>query len=339
MRLTRRGIGVLAVAVLAFVLGIRYGARSLDAVLVPSLVALGIGVVQVLRRRRPAVRRNGPTPGFPGETRTVRVEVESNLPCDVHEETGEGLRAIDPDARLAGGGTYEYDVELLGRGEHALGPATVFQRDILGLVHHATHVQSTTPVLVYPRVEPIAARGAFAGLVERAGTEDRDAFDRLREYTSSDSLRDINWKASAKQPDGEFVVTEFAAQDRGGISVVAESEVGHADEMATAAASVAGHLLDADLLVDVAAPGGEVESGRGEEHRERTLELLARTGAGRVGRDRGDRADVHVYAGEDGTVVRIRETAHRFESLIAEEERSAGRPGQAGASGHREVSA
>jgi uncharacterized protein (DUF58 family) len=326
MRPTRRGVGVLVVAALALVLGVGYGARSLDAVLVPSLVAVAIGVVQVLRRDRPVVRRTKPVPGFPGETRTVGVEVESNLPCDVDEGTGEGVRAIDPDARLAGDGAYEYEIELLDRGEHALGPATVLQRDTLGLVYHATHVRATTPVLVYPRVEPVADRAAFAGLVERAGTQDRDAFDRLREYSSGDSLRDINWKASAKQPEGEFVVTEFAAQDEGGISIVAESETGHADEMATAAASVAGHLLDADLLVDVVAPGGEVETGRGEEHRGRVLELLARTGAGRIGGNRGDRADVHVFAGEDGTTVRIREATHRFESLIADDDRSTVEP-------------
>ena len=337
MRLTRRGVGVLVVAALAFVLGVSYGARSLDAVLVPSLVALAIGVVQVLRRDRPVVRRSKPVPGFPGETRTVSVEVESNLPCDVSERTDEGLRAIDPDARLAGDGEYEYEIELLERGERALGPATVRQRDTLGLVHHATHVRATTPVLVYPRVEPVADRAAFAGLVERAGTQDRDAFDRLREYSSGDSLRDINWKASAKQPEGEFVVTEFAAQDEGGIGIVAESEPGHADEMATAAASIAGYLLDADLLVDVAAPGGEVETGRGEEHRGRVLELLARTGAGRVGGNRGERADVHVYAGADGTTVRVRESTHRFESLIADDDRSTLEPARRGE--RREVTA
>jgi uncharacterized protein (DUF58 family) len=317
MRPTRRGTGVLVVALLAFVLGVQYGARSLDAVLVPSLVAVVIGTVQVLRGRRPVVRRAKPVPGFPDETRTVRVEVESNLPCDVHESTSEGVRAVDPDASLAGNGRYEYEVELLARGEHALGPATVFQRDTLGLVSHATELRETTPMLVYPRVEPVANRVAFAGLVERAGTEDRDAFDRLREYSSGDALRDINWKASAKRPDGEFVVTEFAAQERGGISIVAESGVGYADEMATAAASVAGYLLDADLLVDVAVPGGELEEGRGEEHRGEMLELLARTGAGRVTGSRADRADVYVFADEDGTRVRVRDTVHPFESLIA----------------------
>ena len=316
MRPTRRGVGVLIVAALALVLGVNYGARSLDAVLVPSLVALAIGVVQVFRRRQPVVHRSRSVPGFPGETRTVSVTVESNLPCDVHESTGEGLRVVDPDARLAGDGSYEYEVELLERGEHALGPATVRQRDTLGLVSHETEVRATTPILVYPRVEPIADRTAFAGLVERAGTRDRDAFDRLREYSSGDSLRDVNWKASAKRSDEEFVVTEFAAQDEGGISVVAESEVGHADEMASAAASVTGHLLDADLLVDLAVPEGEIEEGRGEEHRDRLLELLARTGAGRVGADRGERADVHVFADEDGTTVQVHESTHRFESLV-----------------------
>lgn len=330
MRPTRRGVGVLVVAALAFVLGVQYGARSLDAILVPSLVAVVIGSVQVLRRRRPVVRREKPAPGFPGETRTVRVEVESNLPCDVHESTSDGIRAVDPHVHLAGGAAYEYEVELLARGEHALGPATVSQRDTLGLVSHATEVRETTPMLVYPRVEPIGSRVAFAGLVERAGTEDRDAFDRLREYSSGDALRDINWKASAKRPDGEFVVTEFAAQNEGGLTIVAESGVGYADEMATAAASVAGYLLDADLLVEVVVPAGAVEEGRGEEHRDRVLELLARTGAGRVTGGRADRADVYVFADEDGTRVRIRDAVHSFESLTATDGRSTLEPVRSG---------
>jgi len=226
------------------------------------------------------------------------------------------------------GGYWENFADLVGKygvipkeamAETASSESTGMMNRMLDRVlrKHATELRETTPMLVYPRVEPVANRVAFAGLVERAGTEDRDAFDRLREYSSGDALRDINWKASAKRPDGEFVVTEFAAQERGGISIVAESGVGYADEMATAAASVAGYLLDADLLVDVAVPGGELEEGRGEEHRGEMLELLARTGAGRVTGSRADRADVYVFADEDGTRVRVRDTVHPFESLIA----------------------
>lgn len=324
MRPTRRGWALLVVAVVGLALGVRFGARSLDALVVPSLVALTFGAVQVYRRSTPSVLRAKPAPGFPGETRTVGVTVKSNLACDVHESVDDGLRAIGADARLPTGGEYEYDLELLARGEHVLGPATVAQRDTLGLVRHTTADSRKTQVLVYPDVLPIANRTAFAGLVEKAGSAERESFDRLREYTASDSLRDVNWKASAKRTEGDFVVTEFAAEDEGGITVAAEAAVGHADAMAAATASVLSYLLDADLLVDVVAPDGEVDEGRGEEQRTAVLELLARTGPGRVEGGRSDRADVHVVATDDGVRVRVGSATHRFEDLVATDTPEAG---------------
>jgi uncharacterized protein (DUF58 family) len=318
MRPTRRGWGLLGLALVGLVLGAVYGARSLDALVVPSLVALAFGAVQVYRRSTPSVVRATPAPGFPGERRSIDVTVKSNLACDVRETVGEGLRAIDADVRLPGGGEYSYDVELRTRGEHTLGPATVSQRDTLGLVSHTTEDGRKTPVLVYPSVHPITDRAAFAGLVERSGTQERESFDRLREYSRSDSLRDINWKASAKRAPSEFVVTEFAAEDEGGISVVAEAEPGHADAMAAAAASVLSYLLDADLLVDLVAPGGEVSEGRGEEQRTEIFELLARTGPGTIERGSPDRADVHIRATETGVRVRVGGRTHRFMDLVSD---------------------
>jgi uncharacterized protein (DUF58 family) len=307
---------LLAVALAALVLGARYGARSLDALVVPSLVALAFGAVQVYRGADPSVRRSTPVPGFPGERRTVRATVTSDLPCDVSERCEAGLRPVDADARLPGGRAYEYDLELRERGEHVLGPASIVQRDTLGLVARATEGAATTPVLVYPSVVPVSNRTVFAGLVERSGTEERESFDRLREYTRSDSLRDINWKASAKREADEFVVTEFAAEDEGGLSVVCEADAGHADAMATAAASVVTYLLDANLLVSLAAPAGECEEARGEEQRNRCLELLARTGPGTLRGGQADRADVHVRATDEGVRVRVGDRRHPFERLV-----------------------
>lgn len=324
MRPTRRGYGLVLVTVVAIAMGAQFGARSLDALVVPAIAALAVGAAQVYRRSEPSVVRSHPLPGFPGETRTVTLTVKSNLACDVSERVGPGLRAPDADARLPEGTEYAYDVELLDRGERTLGPATVSQRDTLGLVTHATGSERTTPLLVYPEVRPIANRTPFAGLVERAGSRDRDAFDRLREYSSSDSLRDINWKASARRADEEFVVTEFAAEDEGGISIVCEGEPGYGDAMASAAASVALYLLNADLVVDVAAPDGVVEEGRGDEQRDEVLGLLARTDAGEVTDAQRDGADVHVVAGPDGTTVTVNGAAHSFDELVDTERETVG---------------
>jgi uncharacterized protein (DUF58 family) len=305
MRLTRRGWATLAVAVGALVLGTTYGARSLDALLIPAAVAIGAGLVQLARTREPTVSRTRPAPGYPGETRRVELTVETALACDVREGSSGGVRPV------------QADLALEARGEHEVGPTEVTVHDALGLLARTTQTARSTPVLVYPSVRPIANRRAFVGLVERTGTRDRQAFDRLREYVPGDALRDVNWKASSKRAIDDLVVTEFATDDEGGITIVCESDAGHADAMAEATASIATYLLDADLAVGISAPGGDLDQHRGDEQLVRALELLARTPAGRVSGDRRDRADVRVFAGDDGVRIDVRDQHFSFEDLVS----------------------
>lgn len=324
MKLTRRGGATLAAAVAAVVLGALYGARALNAVAAPALVALLAGAVQVWRADQPTVTRRELVPGFPGETRTVRLDVETDGPCTVRDETDPGLHAVfdaidalggQPETALAGSGRVEYDVEFRERGEHYLGPATVTVRDVLGLVAREFQPPELTPVLVYPEVRPVSAHRTFAGLVEQAGTPEREAFDRLREYTPGDALRDIDWKSSAKHAAEEFVVTEYAAADEGTLTLVAEAEDGYVDEAAAAAASVALYLLDARLNVEVVVPTGRIEAGTGDEQRQRVLAGLARTRAGSVGASERERADVYVTADVQGAYVRIGDREVPFDQL------------------------
>lgn len=329
MRLTRRGYGVAGVAALAFLLALHAGPRSLNAVVAPALVVLGAAALHLRRREEPSVTRRAPQPGFPGESRTVELRVTADGPAAVRDRVDGGLRvvgggvatgtgrdgAVVAPATVDGDGRVAYDVELGRRGEHQLGPVTVLERDPLNLLGRTTADTSTERVLVYPDVEPLTANRAFQGLVERAGTPDRQAFERLREYVPGDALRDVHWNSSAKRPGEELVVTEFARRDEGGVTLVAEADAGHGDEMAAAAASIAVYLLDADLSVGVAAPGGRVEEGLGDEQRDRVLGLLARTPAGRVSRN--VEADVRVHADGDGVQVTVGEATFPFEDLRA----------------------
>lgn len=315
MRPTRRGWGAAAVAAGGFVLAWAFGARSLNAVVAPVLVALGAGLLQAVRTPDPEVARTRPAPGFPGETRTVELTVDTGANGTVRDAVPEGLRALGASASFAGGTTVEYDLELLARGERELGPAVVEYGDALGLFSTEIRAGTYTPVLVYPEVRPIANPRAFDRLIEQAGTPDRQAFERLREYVPGDALRDVDWKASAKRPDDGLVVTEFAAEDEGGVTVVAEAAPGHGDEAASAAASVAVHLFDAGLRVNVACPGGAVEGASGDEGRDRVLELLARTPAGRVATERRDDADVVASADGDGVRVRVEGSTYEFDDL------------------------
>ncbi len=316
MRLTRRGWAVVGAVVASLLLAYWYGARSLNAVAAPALVALVAGWLQVRTAAEPRATRSSPAPGFPGERREVDLTVETGLNAEVRDGATGGLRLEDAGGAVAGGGELLYRVVLADRGEQELGPARVTVRDALGLVAADHDVAGRTPVLVYPDVSPVAAARAFDPLVDESGTPDRQAFDRLREYVPGDALRDVHWKSSAKRVPGDLVVTEFADEDRGGVTVAAEADAGHADAMAAAAASVALHLLDADVRIDVACPGGTVAGAADDEGRERVLDLLARTPGGRVAADTRSRADVDVAATDDGVTVTIDGRTHDVADLV-----------------------
>lgn len=318
MRLTRRGYGLVAVVVLSAAMGLTFGPRSLNAIVGPALVALGAGLVQVYRAGRPSIERLLPAPGHPGEERTMRLRVEGGGVVTVQDSLGDGLDPATAERTVSGDATVEYDLRLAERGEHRVGPASASVRDALGLVMASFGNEASGTLLVYPRVEPVAAGGPLAALTDDQGSPEREAFDRLREYVPGDSLRDIHWKSSAKRSDEEFVVVEFADRDEGGVTIAAEAAAGgdSADRMASAAASVALHLLDQGVRVGVVAPNGRLEPAIGDRHRGALLELLARSSSGGVAaQDRRD-ADVRVVADDGATTVTIRGREHSFEQLV-----------------------
>lgn len=332
MRPTRRGIAALALGIGALGFGLRFGITGLNAFVVPVVVGYAVGAVQLYRAPTPTVERSTPQPGFPGARRTITVDVESAVPLDLHEHVPDRVRVADatvvsPAGRertdaatvtdagatvsLPGDGTVRLHCDLVGRGVHDLGPATVRVRDSLGLLVAETELAGSEPIVVYPDVAALTNSGPLTGLVEKATADDRTAFDEVREYVPGDPLRDVNWKVSAKQAEGDLVVTEWAADQEGGITVAGEAGPEYVDEMAAAVGSIATHLLDADLIIGVRVPGGEVDDERGETARNRILELLARTGAGAVDED----AEVLVRAGADGTTVTVGGRTVPFERL------------------------
>ena len=142
---------------------------------------------------------------------------------------------------------------------------------------------------------------------------DRQAFDGLREYAPGDPLRDVHWKSSAKRGDGELVVKEFVGETtRGTVSIAASAATGHADDMASAAASATLLAMDAGYSVQVACPAGELPAGHGDDHRRHVLELFARTGAGYADERAREAADVAIEADGDGVSVAVEGRRHRL---------------------------
>lgn len=302
LRPTRRGYAVAAIAAVAFALGALAGARSLNAVVVPALVALVAGAVQLAGADAPTVERSDVHPGFPGETREVTLGVASTVPCSVTEDVDASL-AIDagshePTVDVGHGGRFDYRIGLTERGDHRLGPATCRQTDTLGLFSLTRRPDDGSDVIVYPDVHDVESDDLAAVVEHLLGTE-RTSFDRLREFTPGDTMRDINWPASARHPEAEYVVTEYRGRSEAThVHVVGEAAPGAADEMASAVASIATHLQDAGASVTVTVPRGRVVAHPAQTST--LLRLLALTGDGRV--DEAAREGAHVVVrGEDGT--------------------------------------
>jgi uncharacterized protein (DUF58 family) len=318
MSATRRAYAVFGVCLLALAAGSAFGARALNAIVVPGLVALAAGWIGTRRATPPTVTRSQPSPGFPGDERTIALDIDADrsTAATVYDRVGSGLSASAGRIETAVPGRVEYDCRLDERGEHALGPVTVTVEDALGLFARNFRSSTTTGVLVYPSVRRLSDRAhqAFLAGGEDALLDDRGEFDSLREYVPGDPLRDVHWKSSAKQD--EFVVTEFApGEDEEGLTVVAEAASGEADAMATATATIACWLLDAGVEIDLVTPDGRLP-GASPGTREGILALLARAGAGRVSSADREGTDVSIRAERDGVTVEIGGSTFAFDRLV-----------------------
>ncbi|WP_415379890.1 DUF58 domain-containing protein [Halosimplex sp. TS25] len=278
MELTRRGYAVLGIVVLAEVLALTYGARALNAIAAPAVVALLASAVQLRRTEIPTAERDYVPAAFPGDTREVTVEVEGSGVAEIEETVSEGLSVEDATAEATLPTTFTYTLTCAERGRRELGPLEVRMRDILGLVETTYEIGSTTRVLVYPPVYQVAGRDVILRHVLERSEVERQEFDTLREYVPGDPLRDVHWKSTAKAQD-DIYVAEFADNrvDDDRIVVAATADAGSVDEMAAAAASVVVMALDAGLAVELRLPEQTVPMGRGGEHRQRLLEALAVT--------------------------------------------------------------
>ena len=362
--LTRRGRVAGLVGLVAAASALAAGGRALDAIVIPVAIALAAGYVQVSRVDVPAVRHVTPPDGFVGETREVRLEfgpdaVRSDSDdhgagpsflADVQVHVDEGLEGpTSPIRASVGTEPVTYAVTYRERGERTLGPVDLTVTDVFGLFEREMAVDETDAVTVYPPRDPVPTR--FRRDLYAADAVDvsrrREEFDRLREYTRGDAVRDVHWATTAKRD--EIVVKEFAAETaRNRVTIAGGTQVGGggerspfagsalgddsaadrsasaaaADELARATASLALALLDDGVPVDVRLPGGRVSAAPDGRGRRDVLELAARTGPGAV---TDDEADVTVVADADGARFRTGDRSESFADLRreAEDERAA----------------
>jgi len=319
IRLTARGWIVVAVIILSVVLAWQYGPRALNAVVMPLVVIFVAGAITTGLADRPRVSRHTVTDGEVGESRTVTVTIETDRPlaATVYDSVSDGLSATEPIDAVTIDGEFEfrYEVTLDARGDHQLGPLSITVVDLFSLFERRIVDTETTSVLVYPPIYDVdrEAERSLSGQAGETPQTARKEFDRLREYQHGDSLRDVNWKAAAKRPDRELLVTEYVADETGSVTIAAECVSGRADEMAAAVATVAAVMVDSTSAVSVILP--DDRSQPGPDHRNAVRRLLALTDGGEIDdRDR-DAADVLVQTGTDGTEIVIGDRVIPFDRL------------------------
>lgn len=321
MILTRRGFAVLGVVAFGVLNATLYGPRALNAIVAPAGVALLAAILLVRRVDEPELKRVVVDEGFVGETHTVelRFDSETSFTGHVVDEVPERLVASGNELTTAiEDTTVAYDLTFTHRGAYDLGPTRVLARDVLGLAEREFRYRNARELLVFPRVHDItgSARHELNLLPDVELVNNRGAFDTLREYQRGDSLRDIDWKKSAKATGDDLIVKEYVDEaDLGEVFIAAEtvedpggtapSETGvaSADAMAEAAASIAAFLLDAGLSVGVSAPSGTVMPGQARDQRTAILEALARAHSGQVWEQYREDADLVIRA--DGREVTV----------------------------------
>ena len=122
------------------------------------------------------------------------------------------INAIGPGRRM----TRDYRLRFPYRGVYSIGIRRMVVTDFLGLFRYALPVPRPQTVMVYPQSDDsfalsIRNEPQNSSLSGDLFNEDYTSVADVRKYTSSDSLRKVHWKLSAKR--GELIVKNFQSFD------------------------------------------------------------------------------------------------------------------------------
>lgn len=187
------------------------------AVLALDALALALAGVDVLaaRRVRLEVRRVLPqrlNVGVPNKVEvrlvhrgsgTVDVQVKDDVPESFTATPEDAPLSLPPDSEAR----WVYRVTPAKRGRFEFGDLHVRVRGPLGLVFHERAFPSATSISVYPDLRGasrLLLSGAALDLVNLGLRQLRrdgrgSEFARLRDYAQGDSVRDVDWKATARR--------------------------------------------------------------------------------------------------------------------------------------------
>lgn len=211
------------------------------------------------------------------------------------------------------------------RGVFAVGPLELERRDPFALASSSTAAADPSSLIVYPRVEVIAAPPQGRGDHIRAGRprsfvgQRGEDFYTLRPYDLGDDLRRVHWPSTARVDD--LLVRQEETPWQGGIAVAVDlrrrAQTATTIEAAlSAAASVATAAIRAGAPVRlVTSAGVDTGSRSGPAHLDAMLTRLAEASVG----DQDDlRATMAMLCGQrvGGTLVMVTTTAAPEPDLV-----------------------
>ena len=307
-----------------------------DAFFYLLYVLFGVVILGRLWSRRAlhsvAVQRMHNSRAFQGEEVDVRLEVTNRgwlpvlwlrlqdaVPAPLVQTGARGSRqvvSLGPRERL----TVGYRIRSQHRGYYRLGPLVARSGDLLGSATYETHPAGegdTSFVIIYPHIVPLRELGLpsqspFGTVPSRQRIfEDPTRPRGVRDYAPGDSLRQIDWKTSARlqslqvrrfEPAIALTTAIFLNLDPAAYPVpyhITAPEMG-----IVVAASVAAHLagkrqtvalatngLDPLALPSVAGSAPALPLRKGREHLMHVLDLLARI---ELGPESGTRPFLHL---------------------------------------------
>jgi len=228
------------------------------------------------------------------------LHLQDNLPVQLHVPSAfHRVISLLPHERM----TFTYQLHCRRRGYYRLGPLFLRTGDLFGVAQEMQQRDALQSLIVYPKIIPLRhialpSQSPFGELPSRQRIfEDPTRVIGVRDYTSSDSLRHINWKTSASVGRLQVKKYEPAISLETVLFLNLRSEEyeirtrSDASELAiVVAASIAHHLVEKRQKVGLATNGLDplVSEGhattlpprKGRSHLMKVLEVLARVEVG-----------------------------------------------------------
>ena len=245
------------------------------ALRLPELVAIGVPFVlavasALLLDRRPEVDVDVALDrdhALEGDDVELRLDIRASAPAELYVALASDLRADGNP--IAVRGDDERTIRFTATRWGAYVPGRVFVRvyDRLRMLRYETQLDRRLPLKVYPRAETIRAlprpfeTQVFAGNQVARTKGDGIEFADLRQFSSGDLIRRINWRASARR--GQLWVNEYHPERNADVilflDAFAEARSGDRstlDQTVRAASSLASHYLREKDRVGLISFGG-----------------------------------------------------------------------------------